>query len=300
MFPAARKGDPITHDLLAPSGVVGPPITGPCPPPKWPVMVEGLPAAHINCTVVCSGAISGGLAHPPPPGPPPPIVIGSPTVFIHGMPAARWALSGDVGACGVFLGDPKLAAARTVLIGGPVFPFPVRLLPNGQLQVGNNITIQGNRDYQAKVLRDLHIMSNPNFPTGLARLNNLDRLGQPIRIRPGAVNATIPDNDLDAAARGRPSWGGGVGTGRGTGSTINYNPDREPPTTAVPSIRRPADVGLHHELTHAEHMARGVEDASPDLANPSNPNIDETRVIDQDNRYRGERGIPSRANHTVL
>jgi hypothetical protein len=39
------------------------------------------------------------------------------SVMIHNMPAARWAPSLDVSACGVFLGDPKLAAARTVLIG---------------------------------------------------------------------------------------------------------------------------------------------------------------------------------------
>lgn len=32
MFPAARKGDPISHDSIVPSGVVGPPPTGPSPP----------------------------------------------------------------------------------------------------------------------------------------------------------------------------------------------------------------------------------------------------------------------------
>ena len=116
MFPAARKGDPITHDMLVPSGVIGPPVTGPCP--MGPVMIEGLPAAHVTCTVICSGVITGGIAHPPPPPPPLPIVKGSMTVLIHGMPAARWAPSGDMGACGVFLGDPKLAAIRKVLIGG--------------------------------------------------------------------------------------------------------------------------------------------------------------------------------------
>ena len=119
MFPAARKGDPVTHDMLVPSGVIGPPVTGPCPPPTGPVMIEGLPAAHVNCTVVCSGATSAGPAHPPPPGPPPPIVLGSPTVQIHSQMAARWVPSGDIGACGVFLGDPKLTPARTVIIGGP-------------------------------------------------------------------------------------------------------------------------------------------------------------------------------------
>jgi uncharacterized Zn-binding protein involved in type VI secretion len=119
MFPAARKGDPVTHDMLVPSGVIGPPISGPCP--QGLVVIENLPAAHLNCTVVCSGATSAGPAHPPPvpPAPPPPIIAGSATVHIHGQPAARWVGSGDIGACGVFLGDPKLLATRTVLIGGP-------------------------------------------------------------------------------------------------------------------------------------------------------------------------------------
>jgi hypothetical protein len=37
MYPAARKGDPATHDLIVPSGVIGPPVTGRgniLPPPK--------------------------------------------------------------------------------------------------------------------------------------------------------------------------------------------------------------------------------------------------------------------------
>jgi cell wall-associated NlpC family hydrolase len=119
-FPAARKGDPVTHDLLVPSGVIGPPVTGPCP--MGQVMIENLPAAHVMCTVVCSGATSLGPAHPPlpiPPAPPPPITTGAASVLIHNMPAARWAPSGDIAVCGVFLGDPKLVAMRTVLIGGP-------------------------------------------------------------------------------------------------------------------------------------------------------------------------------------
>ena len=114
MFPAARIGDFITHDMLVPSGVIGPPVG---PPPT--VIIEYLPAATVGCTVVCTGVISGGLAHPPPPPTPPvPIVKGSMTVMIDYMPAARWAPSPNFGTCGVFLGDPKLAATRTVLIGG--------------------------------------------------------------------------------------------------------------------------------------------------------------------------------------
>jgi uncharacterized Zn-binding protein involved in type VI secretion len=64
--------------------------------------------------------ISGGIVHPPIPDPnaQPPIVKGSMTVMINGMPAARWAPSMDTAVCGVFLGDPKLAATRQTFIGG--------------------------------------------------------------------------------------------------------------------------------------------------------------------------------------
>jgi uncharacterized Zn-binding protein involved in type VI secretion len=80
-------------------------------------MIEGLPAAYVTCTVLCSGVVMGGLVHTPP-LPPPPIIKGSTTVLINFMAAARWVASGDMGACTVQLGDPKLSAMRRVLIGG--------------------------------------------------------------------------------------------------------------------------------------------------------------------------------------
>ena len=115
MFPAARIGDPITHDMTSPCGLIAPPLTGPLMPP---VIIEALPAAHVGCSVVCAGTIVVGMVHPPPPGPPPPIVKGSMTVMINNMPAARWAPAPDLGACGVFLGLPPLIPTRTTLIGG--------------------------------------------------------------------------------------------------------------------------------------------------------------------------------------
>ena len=121
---AARIGDPVTHDLTSPSGVIGPPLK---PPTGGIVLIESLPAAYVSCTVVCSGATSAGMpAHPPPAvgAPPPPIVLGSTSVLINGFPAARWAPSGDSTACAAQLGDPKLAATRTVIIGGPVIGAP--------------------------------------------------------------------------------------------------------------------------------------------------------------------------------
>ncbi len=115
MFPAARIGDPITHDTKVPCGLIIPPPSG--PPPK-PVMIEYLPAAYVTCGVACTGVISGGIAHPPPPPTPPvPIIKGSATVMICGQPAARWTPAPDAGGCGVFLGNSAMASSRTVLIG---------------------------------------------------------------------------------------------------------------------------------------------------------------------------------------
>jgi uncharacterized Zn-binding protein involved in type VI secretion len=118
MFPAARIGDTATHDSVTPTGLIAPPVVPP-PPTAGKVFIEGMPAAYVTCTVVCSGATSVGMAHPPPGVgvPPVPIVLGTPTVFINGKPAARWMVSGDATACGAFLGDPKLTATRTVRIG---------------------------------------------------------------------------------------------------------------------------------------------------------------------------------------
>ena len=118
MFPAARITDPITHDQVVPCGIIGPPVP---PPGPLTIFIEGLPAAFVTCTVVCTGVISGGLAHPPlpppPAGPPNIIVKGSLTVFFYMLPAARWVLAPDLGTCGVFLGDAKLTPMRVTFIG---------------------------------------------------------------------------------------------------------------------------------------------------------------------------------------
>lgn len=111
MFPAARQGDPITHDMLVPCGSI---IGG-----NPDVLIEFMPAACMYILAVdCTGVITGGIVHPYFPGPPLPIVKGSMTVLIHGMGAARWMPSVDIAQCGAFLGLPSLTPIRTVLIGG--------------------------------------------------------------------------------------------------------------------------------------------------------------------------------------
>lgn len=94
--PAARMTDP--HVCPAVTGVV-PHVGGPLLPPCCPtVMIGGLPAARITDLHTCVG-------------PPAPVAMGSTSVFIGGIAAAR-------------VGDPTghggsiVMGCTTVLIGG--------------------------------------------------------------------------------------------------------------------------------------------------------------------------------------
>jgi hypothetical protein len=136
--------------------------------------------------------------------------------------------------------------------------------------------------------------------TGKDRIDRIEAAGKGLTIKEGASNGTKFDNWNDGAAPGKPDINGNPGTGNGTGSTITYNPDSEPPTAANPNVNRPADVALNHEMSHAVHGAEGTDDNSPDAANPNNPSVEETQTINEDNQYRDERGIPRRKDHTVL
>lgn len=177
-------------------------------------------------------------------------------------------------------------------------PFAVTTLSNGDLRVGNSIVIrrdQNDPDFQNKVIEDLTTMSN--YPTGMNTLNSLNNSGQTVTIQrtPNGGNSYTPTNVEDALPAGT-NLNGINGTGRGSGGTVRYNPDN-PVTNRI----RPRDVGLHHELVHAVHAARGEFDiTTPDPDQPNNPHMEETNTIRADNDYRRERGIHLRRDHTTL
>lgn len=281
MPPAARMTD--NHVCPLVTGVV-PHVGGPILPPCCPTVLIGyMPAARVTDMATCAG-------------PPDVIVRGSLGVMIGGLPAAR---VGDNTAHGGVI----VVGEVTVMIGdvsfGASFVMPIVRLPNGDIRVGNNIIISGDASFQARVLNDLYIMSQTTV--GNARLQSIDRMGHTVTIVSGSGNATRADSYTDAAMAGGPVLGNpsATGTGNGTNSTITYNPAPRP-TSADPSISRPGDVALHHELAHAENNGYGRGDFNSDPANPNNPTVEESQVIDQDNQYRDERGIPRRADHTTL
>ncbi len=189
---------------------------------------------------------------------------------------------------------------RRNLTGQHAPPFATTRNADGSVTVGNGIVIRpnpANPDFQDQVLADLTEMAN--HPTGMNTLNSINNSGHTVGIsETTGGNVTNFANNQDAAASGQPALGGGTGTGNGTDSEIGYN--RTPlPTSANPSIDRPADVGLHHEMAHADDGAHARDDDTPDPAHPGQA-IAESNVIDRDNEYRDDRGIPRRRDHTTL
>lgn len=190
---------------------------------------------------------------------------------------------------------------------------------NGSVSVGSATTIQNSNadpQFTDKALDDVGAISS--VPAGQARLGKIENSGRSLSIEhdPGATNASeTSSNDRDATAAGKPSFDGGTGTaGTGTGagadSTVKYNPDFEPNTVGPdpknplpPPQPVPSDSTLFHELGHTERGVTGNQDATPLPVQPDGKqfdNVEEKAVVDGENVYRGERGIPQRADHANI
>jgi hypothetical protein len=272
--PACRYTDPITHDMVAPAGAVVPAPAGPDP---QATMIEGLPAAHVMNGAACSGATAAGPAHPPAPAPVP-IVLGSPTVFIGNLPAARWVPSQDVAGCGVFLGLPAQVASRTTLIGdggGAIAPLPVQMIPDKDrwvMKIGNSIFVHGDPTYQGQVAEAYQRLYQLS-PTMRRALAALDKTSHGLAVQMydgshGAFNATTEPHN---AVQSRPG-------NDGTDSTISWDPNINS-NGILPGNPGAdcdgSDIALAHETYHGVHNA--TAQADPGYFAPGNVETNEER-----------------------
>ncbi|HVJ90927.1 MAG TPA: type VI secretion system tip protein TssI/VgrG [Labilithrix sp.] len=210
--------------------------------------------------------------------------------------------------------------AALVLVGGASFPLPVVKQADGSLKIGDNIIVQPGTgrygDFQAKVMRDLGVMSST--PSGLERLNNIQNNpgGHDVMIREysaqeaidyGTNNSLAYRNDANGLmtydANGNPVPGSGSGT------VIAYNPDIRVGASGNPA---PADATLFHEMGHAEHNAYGMNRAGETMGDGwhnreewqnieggvNHPNSDMTvpnvPTSPTENDYLGDRDYPYR------
>ena len=214
------------------------------------------------------------------------IVIGLPTVLI-----------GEAGGGGGVAAGPPKAPGPDTSAGtkiGEIGGMPVVRMPDGTVRVGNHLSISGTPQFQAQVLSDLAMIANTpssdpsRQPAGLDTLSSINNGANDVSIsKTNGGNATNPSNMANAQ-----------NPGVGTPSSISYN-SAPRPTAANPAVNRPGDVALHHELTHADSASQGNVNLGPST-NPNNPHAEEDQAIGRDNQYRDDRGIPRRADHTVL
>jgi hypothetical protein len=87
-----------------------------------------------------------------------------------------------------------------------------------------------------------------------------------------------------------------VGTGTGTNSNVQYNPNQWPDPTS--RTKAPGDVILFHELTHSDNQQKGQYDGAPRTDNFDTN--EERNTIGPENKYRDERGVPRRNDHHDL
>lgn len=254
-LPAAR----ITDLHVCPLCVVPLPIM---PPGAVTVIIGGLPAARITDKCVCV---------PPPPAPPIPppfdlIIMGSPTVHIMGLPAARMT---DPTTKGGLILPP---CCPTVLIGpigvvppaAPAIAFPnvwEEVLADGTTvtHVGDNITIVGDKPFRDRVVADLQKLDGT--ATGHQLLQNLDTGPKHV-----TIERTAGGNECGNYPNAAGRFVNADGTpGAGTDSTVSYNPDRTEIGDGTEAwTNRPPEVGLGHELVHADDAANGRMDTGDD------------------------------------
>ena len=242
-FPAARLSDPTVH-----GGII---VMG-CPT----VLIDGLPAARIGDMHTCPMVTVivphvGG-----------PLIMGAFTVIVGGMPQSRVS---DMLIC---IGPPDAVAngSPTVTVGmagaGGIFgvlkglalaglAVAERFLGVGQPVV--TIKIEGSPAFQNSVRAALATI----LPTrsGAAWLRSMGKNGQAITItETSAQNGGCSADDATKA-----------GNGKGTGSTITWNPSFSVLDPGLPGTQGSpgAPVILAHEMVHALHNADGDERNGP-------------------------------------
>lgn len=128
-------------------------------------------------------------------------------------------------------------------------------------------------------------------------------------------NVTIPKNATDATIKGGvvpndPK----VGTGKGTDVTVKFDPNAsgvQSPGIGIKnedgSIGRPPEIGLIHELGHAQSMIHGLVNfvknllfIDPDTGNKGKLSNEEIRNRKEvDNPVRKEQGVKQRASPSI-
>ncbi len=166
------------------------------------------------------------------------------------------------------------------------------LMKNGEVRIANNLT--------NKERLNIQICGVPNdskkLSVGTALVSDLISSKKTVDItKTKDGNETLASNATDAQT-----------PGKGTSSTISYNPNTTESgpdgiVNADGSTGRPPEIGLGHELFHAQDMKDGTYDATID-PNKTDPDSKQKGVLDKeeisvrkkDSELREEQGVVER------
>ena len=166
--------------------------------------------------------------------------------------------------------------------------YGLTLAPNGDILVGNNITITGSEDFKLKTLDRL--MQIGGTTSGKETLDNITLSGKKITIIETTVDNSfagwVPNgkdkngNSLylvadieNSVAKGKKVYDGNnewlingkplIGTGLGADVQLQFNPNLKLRGIANALDPMPNDAILFHELVHASHIMHGQLDNTP-------------------------------------
>jgi uncharacterized Zn-binding protein involved in type VI secretion len=185
---------------------------------------------------------------------------------------------------------------------GPPYPY-ARLREDGKVvtEYSKSITIEGNPEYQAKVLACLDTMADTK--AGQRQLGRIERSGRHVTICPWGSGDSDNHCQYDYDDKEDPYYHHG-GPGDGSDSTIFFDPDRnQQGDGSQPWQQRPPDVGLFHELHHAADAATGELELGQQGVDGQATDNSEAQAVGvgthandpyTENEYRKERGLPPR------
>jgi type VI secretion system secreted protein VgrG len=223
----------------------------PLPPPHGAgVVIDGSPTVLINNLPACRMGDTILEAF----GPPDKILRGEVTVIIGDAGGGSGGDGGGGGAGAAAAAAGAGAAGSATEAAAEAEKKRQEMLD--RIRDGkSNIKIDGDDAYKKKTMEALDRLSQT--PTGRGLLEDLEKSGKPVTIKPtepGKGNTENADNWNDGLydqANNKP--------GKGSGSTVNWNPDRDKLNGEDWMERDPA-IGLGHELIHSHHDANGTTD----------------------------------------
>jgi len=248
-FFAARLTDPTVHGGLITMGCAT-------------VLIGGLPAARIGDIHACP-MVTGIVPHVGGP-----LILGSFTVITGGVPQSRVT---DMLVCigppdTVAMGAPNVQVGMAGAAGllGMLMGLAMGALALAARYLGGgtaptvSIEIKGDAAFQTSARAALATIFSTR--SGREWLRQMGANGQKVTLTPSsAQNGGCTPDDWTKAANGK-----------GTGSTIDWNPSF---TNLDPGLPGPqgnpgAPVILFHEMTHALHNGNGDERDGPDDSFP--------------------------------